>query len=56
MVNEDNKNRNDKDDQAKLAEHEVRNWWLNLGDVRTSSDIQIHGSVQNGNKEKKQIA
>lgn len=40
MVNEDNENRNDKDDQAKLAEHEVRNWWLNLGDVRTSCSLE----------------
>ena len=40
MVNEDNENRNDKDDQAKLAEHEVRKWWLNLGDVRTSCSLE----------------
>ena len=40
MVNEDDKNRNDKDDQTKLAEHVEWNWWLKLRDVRTSCSLE----------------
>ena len=40
MVNENDKNRNDKDDQTKLAEHEEGKWWLKLRDVRTSGSLE----------------